>query len=64
MITKSDRNAFLDGFFDGFGPIGVFFRTERRNAPTKFFAEEGDEFEAGDLINQLIHNSKANQNLD
>ena len=55
MITKRDRNAFLDGFFNGFGPIGLFFRTERRDAPTKVFAEEGDELEAGDLINQLIH---------
>ena len=64
MITKRDRNAFLDGFFNGFGPIGLFFRTERRDAPTKVFAEEGDELEAGDLINQLIHSSKANQNLE
>jgi hypothetical protein len=40
MTTKSDRNAFLDGFFDGFGPIGLFFRTERPDAPTKVFADE------------------------
>jgi hypothetical protein len=40
----------MDGFFNGFGPIGLFFRTERRDAPTKVFAEEGDELEAGDLI--------------
>ena len=65
MITKGDRNAFMDGFFDGFGPIGLFFCTERRDAPTRAFAEDGgDELEAGDLTNQLIHNLKADQSLD
>lgn len=64
MITKRGRNTFLDSFFDGFGPIGLFFRIERPDAPTKVFAEEGNELEAGDSINQLIHDSKAGQNLD
>ena len=63
MITKRDRYAFLDGFFDGFGPIGLFFRIERPDAPTKVLAEEGDELEAGDSINKPIHDSKAGQNL-
>ena len=59
MITKRDRNTFLDGFFDGFGPIGLFFRIERPDAPSKVFADEGDELEAGDSINKLTNDSKA-----
>jgi hypothetical protein len=63
MITNRDRNTFLDGFFDGFGPVGLFSRVERPDAPSNVFSEEGDELEAGDSINKPIHDSKAGQNL-
>jgi hypothetical protein len=34
--------TFSDGFFDGFGPVGLFCRLQRPGAPVKVFAEEGD----------------------
>jgi hypothetical protein len=44
---------FFDGFFDGFGPLGLFFSLQRAGAPTQVFGDETPENSAAPLVIDL-----------
>jgi hypothetical protein len=41
----SNGKAFIDGFWDGFGPVGLFFLLKHPSEPAQLFADEPTESE-------------------
>jgi hypothetical protein len=63
-MTERLLKICLDSFLDGFSGSGFFERLSRPGAPTKLFADEGDECPHKDLVQKLLMPKDARNDND